>query len=148
MIVTKVVIFRTLDTCQHSCNLTLSSKLYRSLAPLPSHSSKRSFADHTYLHIVETSTETLKKKRERENHVAIIFHGIHDDTRKYVNTRRKRCKESFSNEVSPAWFSRHRSESTNRQHGRKNSRDIRSPTVLTLNRISILRIPESRSNFV
>lgn len=66
----------------------------------------------------------LKKKRERENHVAIIFHGIHNDTRKYVNIRRKRCKESFSNERFPAWSSRHRSESTKRQHGHKNSRDI------------------------
>lgn len=86
------------------------------------------FLHRPFLSLYRCNINWNLKKRERENHVAIIFYGIHNDTRKYVNTRRKRCKESFSNERSPAWSSRHRSEST--KHGHKNSRDTFADTSL------------------
>lgn len=123
MIVTKVIIFThagymsTFLQLGHVILETLSSSHFPPLSFL------QTFLQTT-IPIFIWLTETLKKKRERENHVAIIFHGIHNDTRKYINIRRKRCKESFSNERFPAWSSRHRSESTKRQHGHKNSRDI------------------------
>lgn len=121
MIVTKVIIFRTLDSCQHSCNLDIILETLSS-SPLSSHSFKCSFTIPIFISLQHQLWNL--KKRERENHVAIIFYGIHNDTRKYVNTRRKRCKESFSNERS----SRHRNEST--KHGHKNSRDTFADTSL------------------